>query len=299
MKVARKEFDLIRKQIYRLCGLTIPDGKEYLVEHRFAPLFQERGCRSWKEFYALMVSSDIAFKDEVVSAISTHETSFFRDNHPFACIRQKVLPLLIKDKKKHRKIRIWCAASSTGQEPYSLAMLIHEFCNSPAQRALTPADFSILATDISGKVLNKASEGIFSNLEVSRGLPGNYSKFFKQDRRQWLLNDDVRSMVSFKKFNLLNSFKALGQFDFVMCRNVLIYFDDETKLDIVHRIHSLLPDEGYLMLGSTETLAGQTDKFIAEHSGAVILYKKEEVVREVRSILSPAALKYKKTFSAS
>ncbi len=299
MKVAKKEFDLIREQIYRLCGLTIPDGKEYLVEHRFAPLFTERGCKSWMDFYTLMISSDIAFKDEVVSSISTHETSFFRDNHPFTCIRQKVLPKLVTDKKKHRKVRIWCAASSTGQEPYSLAMLIHEFCNTHAQRQIRPTDFSILATDISGKVLDKASQGIFSKLEVSRGLPGNYTKFFRQENRQWLLDDTVRSMVSFKKFNLLNSFKQLGQFDFVMCRNVLIYFDDETKLDIVHRIHSLLPDDGYLMLGSTETLAGQTDRYIGEHSGAVILYKKERGGRKIRSALSPTDLKYKKTFSAS
>lgn len=297
MKIDKKDFDLLRKHIYTLCGLKIPDGKEYLIEHRFTPLFKDRGCKSWLDFYELMRLGDAGFRDDVVSAISTHETSFFRDSYPFTVIRKIILPKLAKAKKRGRNIRIWCAAASTGQEPYSLAMLIHDFCNSPAGTLLSPGDFSILATDISGKVLEKASEGVFSDLEISRGLPRGYNKYFHKVMRYWKVNEDVRAMVNFKKFNLLNSFKGLGCFDFVMCRNVLIYFDDHTKLDILHRIHPLLPDNGYLMLGSTETLAGYTDRFTAEHFGAVILYRKERFVggKDEQSFIHDN--KYKKTFS--
>ncbi|WP_084146922.1 CheR family methyltransferase [Maridesulfovibrio zosterae] len=298
MKIEKKEFDLLRKQIYSLCGLIIPDGKEYLIEHRFSQLFSERKCRSWGDFYNILVSNDAKFKDEVVSAISTNETSFFRDNHPFNSIKSKVLPALVNSKKKHRKIRIWCAASSTGQEPYSLAMLIHEFCNSSPKVELAPSDFSILATDISSRVLGKAKEGVFTNLEVSRGLPGNYSKYFTEDKNGWFIKPEIKSMVEFKKFNLLNSFNVFGQFDFIMCRNVLIYFDDSTKLDIVHRIHKILPEHGYLMLGATETLAGHTDRFIAEHHGVVILYKKNGGISKPQISKSKVVLKGKKTFTA-
>ncbi|CCO25429.1 CheR family methyltransferase [Maridesulfovibrio hydrothermalis] len=305
MKIGKKEFDLLRQQIYRLCGLSIPDGKEYLIEHRFAPIFQDRGCKTWMEFYKLLQSSDVGFKDEIISAISTHETSFFRDNYPFTSIKQKVLPQLVNGRKSRRGIRIWCAASSTGQEPYSLAMLIHEFCNSPAQKNISPKDFSILATDISEKVLSKASNALFSKLDVDRGLPDGFTKYFKQEGRSWRLNEDVRSLVSFKKFNLLNSFNPLGKFDFVLCRNVLIYFDDATKVDIVHRIHALLPDNAYLMLGATETLSGHTDRFEAEHIGPVILYRKKNGAGKTKSMIGRkragterAAIKFKKPFSA-
>ncbi|WP_368854154.1 protein-glutamate O-methyltransferase CheR [Desulfovibrio sp. JC022] len=274
LKLDKNDFELLRKQIYRMCGLTISEGKEYLIQHRFKALYKSRNCRSWGEFYKLLVSGDIHFKEEAISAISTHETSFFRDNHPFTSIRNKVLPELLKNRRPGGKIKIWCAASSTGQEPYSLSMLIHEWTRTAGGGKLSPADFSIMATDISGPVIERAKEGLFSNLEKSRGLPSGYDKYFEKNGNSWQVDSAVKSLVTFKKFNLLDSFRSLGQFDFVMCRNVLIYFDDPTKIDIVHRIHDMLPDKGYLMLGATETLAGHTDRFTTEHMGAVILYRK-------------------------
>ncbi|MFW5499680.1 MULTISPECIES: CheR family methyltransferase [unclassified Maridesulfovibrio] len=272
VKLEKKDFELLRKQIYHMCGLTISDGKEYLIQHRFKSLYQSRNCRSWGEFYNLLVSGDTHFKEEAVSAISTHETSFFRDNHPFIAIRNKVLPELVKKRRSGAKIKIWCAASSTGQEPYSLSMLIHEWSRTVG--GISPDDFSILATDISGTVIERAKQGLFSRLEKSRGLPSGYDKYFEKNGINWQVGPSVKSLVTFKKFNLLDSFRSLGQFDFVMCRNVLIYFDDATKIDIIHRIHDLLPDKGYLMLGATETLAGHTDRFVTEHTGAVLLYRK-------------------------
>ncbi|WP_432735389.1 CheR family methyltransferase [Maridesulfovibrio sp. FT414] len=297
MRIGTNEFDLLRTQIYKLCGLRIPDGKEYLIEHRLAPLLHESGCSSWMEFYELLCRPNVAFRDEVVSAISTNETSFFRDSHPFVFIRDNLLPGLVRERKAGRKIRIWCAASSTGQEPYSLSMLIHEFCSGLSRSNVSPTDFSILATDISGRVLDQAQTGVFSRLELSRGLPSGYTRYFERHDRNWKVNADVRSLVSFRKFNLLNSFGPLGKFDFVMCRNVLIYFDDQTKVDIVHRIHELLPDKGYLMLGATETLAGHTDRFAAERSGPIILYRKG-VGGTTGLKRSEDSLKNKKAFSS-
>lgn len=272
--LSKDDFDLLRKQIYRMCGLTISEGKEYLIQHRFKTLYNSSNCRSWRDFHKLLVSGDTQFKEEAISAISTHETSFFRDTHPFTSIRNKILPEIVKNRKSGNKIKIWCAASSTGQEPYSLSMLIHEWAGTAPGGGIDPKTFSILATDISGQVIKKAEHGIFSNLEKSRGLLPGYEKYFEKDGASWKINPSVKSLVSFKKFNLLNSFRPLGQFDFVMCRNVLIYFDDATKIDIVHRIHDMLPDKGYLMLGSTETLAGHTDRYKTEHLGAAILYRK-------------------------
>lgn len=182
MKIARKEFDLLRGQVYALCGLRISDGKEYLIEHRFSSLFTEYGCRSWMDFYELLCSGCPVFTEEVVSAISTHETSFFRDDLPFRIIRDMILPGLVRARERGRKIRIWCAACSTGQEPYSLAMLLHECCGSAGLKDVCPADFSILATDISGKVLESAAEGFFTEMEILRGLPQEFRKFFHRVR---------------------------------------------------------------------------------------------------------------------
>ncbi|WP_415716169.1 CheR family methyltransferase [Maridesulfovibrio sp.] len=277
IKLDRNDFELLRKQIYRMCGLIIADGKEYLIQHRFKALYNSRDCRSWRDFYQLLVSGDEQFKEEAVSAISTHETSFFRDNHPFVFIRNKVLPKLLENRRFGSKIKIWCAASSTGQEPYSLAMLIHEWARIVPRAKVSPDDFSILATDISGAVIDKAKDGYFTNHEKMRGLPAGYDKYFEKSGNGWMLQPAVKSLVTFKKFNLLDSFRPLGLFDFVLCRNVLIYFDDATKINIVHRIHDLLPDKGYLMLGATETLVGHTDRFETEHEGVVILYRKKSI----------------------
>ncbi|MBI9111842.1 protein-glutamate O-methyltransferase CheR [Maridesulfovibrio ferrireducens] len=275
MDINKTEFDLLRKHIYNMCGLIIGEGKEYLIVHRLKYLFKEKGCKSWLDFYHTLLKEGDFFKEEVISAISTHETSFFRDYHPFDSIRKKVLPRLVQNKKSNKKIRIWCAAASTGQEPYTLSMIVHDLIESVGFRTLKHDDFSIVATDISGNVLEKAQEGLFSEREFSRGLPDKYTKYFSQEGKQWKVSPSIRSIVSFQKLNLLESFRMLGQFDFVLCRNVLIYFDDKTKLDIVHRIHSLLPEDGYLLLGATESLAGQTDRFVSEHEGTSVLYRKQ------------------------
>ncbi|WP_319764988.1 protein-glutamate O-methyltransferase CheR [Maridesulfovibrio sp.] len=271
----KKDFDLLRKQIYRMCGLTISDNKEYLIQHRFKDLYNSRNCRSWHDFYQLLVSGDDQFKEDAVSAISTHETSFFRDSHPFTTVKNQILPAILKKRKFGGKIKIWCAASSTGQEPYSLSMLIHECSRTVMGSGISPDNFSILGTDISGAVIEQAQKGIYTNLEKTRGLPSEYEKYFQKQGNKWHICPSVKSLVSFKKFNLLNSFSPLGKFDFIMCRNVLIYFDETTKANIIKRIHSTLEDNSFLMLGSTETLGGNTDLFETKHTKGVLLYHKK------------------------
>ncbi len=275
MDISNKEFELLSKHIYGLCGLIIGEGKEYLVVNRLKHLLKNKGCKSWLEFYNALRSGNESLREEVISAINTHETSFFRDNHPFNAIRKTIIPNLVKIKKPNRKIRIWCAASSTGQEPYTLSMIIHDLVNSVGFKNIRLEDFDIVATDISKHVIEQARKGEFSKLEISRGLPAQYAKYFKEKGCRWKVSDSVKSLVTFQKLNLLDSFGPLGKFDFVLCRNVLIYFDEKTKLKIIHRIHALLPDKGPLLLGATETLAGQTNRFVSTLEGPVILYRKK------------------------
>ncbi|WP_051676891.1 CheR family methyltransferase [Maridesulfovibrio frigidus] len=291
MNISNTEFNLLRKHIYGLCGLIIGEGKEYLIVHRLKHLLIEKGCKSWTEFYNALRSGNESLREEVISAISTHETSFFRDNHPFNAIRKTVIPLLVKNKKPNRKIRIWCAASSTGQEPYTLSMIIHDLVNSCECKNTSLEDFDIIATDISKHVIEQARKGEFSELEISRGLPAQYGKYFKEKGSLWKVSESVKSLVTFQKLNLLDSFGALGKFDFVLCRNVLIYFDEKTKFKIVHRIHELLPDKGHLLLGATETLAGQTDRFVSVREGLVILYRKKNNFRAKDKIRKPIKIK--------
>ncbi len=280
-KISSHEFEALRKYIYKLCGLNITKGKEYLIIHRLAEIFKANGCKTWAEFHEKLVRDRKgALAEEVISAISTNETSFFRDSHPFESVRAKVFPQFLEKQRSARtrssgKVRIWCAASSTGQEPYSLAMLISEYANSSEGRGLDLSRVEIIATDISNKALEAARKGIYSTMDYSRGLPSNYRKYFKRKGSDWEVDPKIRAMVNFRKLNLVDSFSHLGDFDFVLCRNVLIYFDSETRLGIVNRIADMLGEDSYLLLGASEGIIGQTDHFVAEYVGPAILYRKD------------------------
>lgn len=213
----------------------------------------------------LAAVSDLVFKmragderlvAEVVEAMTTNETFFFRDKTPFDHFRESVIPQLIKARAAKRSLRIWCAAASTGQEPYSLAMSIKE------TPALAGWRTEIVATDLSEDVLRKSQAGIYSQFEVQRGLPIQLLvKYFKQSGDVWQLNADVRSMVQFRKFNLLSEFASLGKFDIVFCRNVLIYFDQATNTKVFEKLASVTEPDGYLFLGAAETIVGLTDRY--------------------------------------
>jgi chemotaxis protein methyltransferase CheR len=194
---------------------------------------------------------------DVVEAMTTNETFFFRDKVPFDHLKATILPELLQARAARRSLRIWCAASSTGQEPYSIAMCLKEL-----GAALTGWRVEIIATDLSQGVLEKSRAGLFSQFEVQRGLPIQLLvKHFAQIGELWQLNADIRAMVQFRQLNLLQDFSHLGVFDIIFCRNVLIYFDQDTKTKVFSRLARLIEPDGFLMLGAAETVVGLTETF--------------------------------------
>jgi chemotaxis protein methyltransferase CheR len=194
---------------------------------------------------------------DVVSAMMTHESFFFRDKLPFEQLRDVMIPALMAARQSQRRIRIWCAAASTGQEPYSVAMALKEM-----GKTLDGWRIEIMASDLSAEVLEKAKAGIYSQFEVQRGLPIQLLvKYFAQVGETWQVVPDIRSMVQFRTLNLLSDFLHLGSFDVILCRNVLIYFDQDAKISVFERLARVTERDGYLVLGAAETVVGLTDAF--------------------------------------
>lgn len=234
-------------------GLMFDANKSYLVESRLAPLMRRIGVTDIAGLLrAVKNSLDSSLKQSVIDAMMTNETFFFRDRIPFDNFRDVILPKLMEAREKQRRIRIWCAAASTGQEPYSLAMLLDE-----EMKKLAGWNVEILATDLSSAAIATAREGSYTQFEVQRGLPIAYLlRYFMNESERWKINEYLRSKVQFQEFNLLSDFKHLGQFDIIFCRNVLIYFDVETKKDVLRRLSGALAKDGFLIMGSAETVAG-------------------------------------------
>ncbi len=252
------DFDYLRKMLRERSGLVLSAEKQYFAESRLLPLVRRSGLATLDELIGtirLKPSSQLA--TDTVSAMTTNETFFFRDKPPFENFRDHIMPTLVAARLREKRIRIWCAAASTGQEPYSLAMMINEM-----GPALAGVRVEILATDLSGEVLDRAKAGLYSQFEVQRGLPiQQLLKYFTQEGDSWRLAPELRAMVQFRTLNLLNDFSPLGTFDVVFCRNVLIYFDQETKIGVFNRMARQIPDDGYLVLGAAETVVGLTDAF--------------------------------------
>jgi len=193
-----------------------------------------------------------------VEAMTTNETSFFRDTKPFTLFQETVLPHMIQARAAKKTIRIWCAASSSGQEPYSLSMILKD-----KEAQLKGWRIEIIATDLSEDILAQARKATYSQFEVQRGLPIQYlMKYFTQVGETWQLKDEIKSMVKFSTFNLLDEMTRMGQFDIIFCRNVLIYFDEKTKGGILGKMEKQLEKDGFLLLGGAETVLGITDKFV-------------------------------------
>jgi chemotaxis protein methyltransferase CheR len=254
------DYDFLRALLKEKSGLTLSAEKHYLVESRLLPVARKAGCAGLTELvWKLKGLNADALVTEVVEAMTTNETFFFRDKLPFEHFRNVILPALLAARGKHQRIRIWCAASSTGQEPYSLAMMLSDM-----DRRLDGVRVEILATDISTEVLEKARSGIYSQFEVQRGLPIQLLvKYFTKVGEMWQIAPEIRAMVQYRPFNLLHDFSRFGTFDFVMCRNVLIYLDQATKIDILDRISRVTASDGYLALGAAETVIGLTHSFRA------------------------------------
>jgi chemotaxis protein methyltransferase CheR len=243
-----------------------------LIESRLLPLARRAGLSGISDLVQKMKGGSAAFNTQVVEAMTTNETFFFRDKVPFEHFRDLIMPHLLASRANRKTVRIWCAAGSTGQEPYSLAMSLKEM---GAQLAGWRAE--IIATDLSQEVLEKSRAGLYSQFEVQRGLPIQMLiKYFKQVGELWQIDAEIRAMVQHRQLNLLHDFSQLGVFDVIFCRNVLIYFDQETKMQVFNRLAKAMEPDGFLMLGAAETVVGLTTVFkpVAERRG---VYQPNEV----------------------
>jgi len=256
--VTPHDYDFLRKCLKDRSGLVLSADKQYLVESRLLPVARKAGLANLGELVsALKRGNAPALMTAVVEAMMTNESFFFRDKTPFEHFRLTIMPALLAARKNSRTIRIWCAAAATGQEPYSLAMCLKE-----SAAEIAGWRFELLATDLSGEVLEKARAGLYTQFEVQRGLPIQLLiRYFAQFGELWQIASDIRAMVRYRQLNLLADFSQLGTFDLIFCRNVLIYFDQETKTDVLNRLGRVIAHDGYLVLGAAETVVGLTDRF--------------------------------------
>jgi chemotaxis protein methyltransferase CheR len=257
--VTPQDFDYLRQLLRERSGLVLSAEKQYLAESRLLPVARKHGLAGLAELVDKLKATTAAapLTVAVIEAMTTNESFFFRDKMPFDHFRAVIMPALLAARAREKRIRIWCTACATGQEPYSLAMSL---------KAIGPAlagwRVEIVATDLSNEVLDKAKAGIYSQFEVQRGLPiQSLVKFFTQVGEAWQIAEEIRAMVKFRPLNLLNDFSPLGTFDLVFCRNVLIYFGQDAKIGVLNRLARQIPSDGFLILGAAETVVGLTEAF--------------------------------------
>lgn len=271
MPIATSDFDIIRQLVYRRAAIVLEPGKEYLVESRMGTVLRRHRLDSISDLVlSLHGPTARAMEDEIVDAMTTNETSFFRDHHPFDTLRKDVLPEIIARKAASRTLDIWCGASSSGQEPYSIAMTLKEGFGAQ----IAGWRVKILATDICQEMLDKAKHGAYSELEINRGLPAPLMvKYFQRVGLQWQLKPEVREMVEFRKLNLVGPWGALPSFDVVFLRNVLIYFDTDTKRKILAQIRQSMAPHAMLFLGGAETVINFAEDFEIVRLGRTVVYR--------------------------
>ncbi len=253
-----EDFQFISDLLKERSGLMLSSEKSYLLESRLMPVARKHGLKGLDELIqTVRESGEGPLVVDVVEAMTTNESFFFRDIKPFDLFRDHILPPLIESRAARKSFRIFCAAASSGQEPYSLAMILKE-----ASAQLQGWRIDIVGTDISTEILAKARSGLYSQFEVQRGLPIKLlMKYFEKQDDQWLISKELRDMITYKEYNLLDDLSPLGRFDVVFCRNVLIYFDQETKGKVLNGIADLMPDDGTLFLGGAETVLGISERF--------------------------------------
>ncbi|MCK5508427.1 MAG: protein-glutamate O-methyltransferase CheR [Desulfobacterales bacterium] len=262
IKVTPNEFQIFKKYIYDSSGIALEPGKEYLLETRLNSLLDKYGCSTFQDLYLKSKSdSKKKIQEEIIDAISTNETYFFRDKTPFELLQHKILPDLIDKRSKNStlkpSLKLWSAASSTGQEIYSIAMTLNEMGISTSNYNLR-----LLGTDISDSAVAQASYGSYNKFEVSRGLEqSKLFKYFEENGDKWRIKDQIRIMVQFNKINLIKPLVGMGKFDIILCRNVMIYFTAEDRKRIYTSLARALEPDGYLLIGATESLTNVTDLF--------------------------------------
>jgi chemotaxis protein methyltransferase CheR len=270
MSLSTADSSFVRDLVSARAAIVLDSSKEYLIESRLATVARELGMEDATALVReLRRRPTGSLGSSVIEAMTTNETTWFRDRHPFDALRDSILPSLIAIRRPSRSLRIWCAASSSGQEPYSIAMLIHDHFPE-----LVGWRVEILATDISERILARARTGIYNQVEMNRGLPSHaLSRHFDRRDGDWELSAKVRSMVTFRQMNLASSWPFLGRFDLVMLRNVLIYFDQPTKARILESTADVLEPHGVLMLGGAETTLNVTERYQHVRQGACGWYR--------------------------
>jgi chemotaxis protein methyltransferase CheR len=260
MALGEREFEYVRALVHERAAIVLEPGKSYLVESRLMPLARAEGLATVAELIARLKRARAGRLHRlVVEAMTTNETSFFRDVRPFEALRQVVLPELIARRAGERRLCLWCAAASSGQEPYSVAMLLREHFPRLAEEGWM---LRLLASDLSEEMVERAREGCYRQLEVNRGLPAALLvKYFEKVGVEWRLHEDIRRMVEFFPLNLAEAWPPLPPMDVILVRNVLIYFDAETKRAVLARMRRLLRPDGYLFLGGAETTLHVDDAF--------------------------------------
>ena len=258
MPLSTSDFTFVSNLVYREAGIVLEPSKDYLVDARLTGLIRQLEIDSIETLVLKLRSPGAeALSRQVVEAMTTNETSFFRDIKPFETLKKVVLPDLISRRSSQRSLSIWCAASSSGQEPYSIAMTLCE-----AFPELINWRLSFVATDLSSQMINRCRAGKFSQIEINRGLPAPLLvKYFKQSGAEWEIDHRLRKMIEFRELNLLLPWHNLHGLDIVFIRNVLIYFDAATKKQILGRIRRLMSPDGYLFLGGAETTLNLDDQF--------------------------------------
>lgn len=277
IKIKPNEIKAVAQYIYDISGIFLDSNKTYLFETRLSSVAEELGCASFSELHTKAKSDRSKnIERKIVDAISTNETLFFRDKGPFELLQHKLLPEIIDARSAKAtglrpNIKIWSAASSTGQELYSIAIIIKELVPD-----LSRYSFKLLGTDISDNAIAQASYGKYNKFEIERGLPrAQLQKYFTPAGEFWKIKDEIRAMVNFRKLNLMSPFVGLGKFDIIFCRNVAIYFTLEDRKKLFNKIADSLADDGFLVIGSTESLTGVSPRFVPKRHLRSIFYQKK------------------------
>lgn len=259
MALTATDFDYIRKMIYEQSAIVLEPGKEYLVEARLQPLAQREGLATIQDLVIKMRADKFnGLQQKVVDAMTTNETSFFRDVHPFEVFKKVVIPDIMTKRASTKELNIWCGASSSGQEPYTLAMVLRD-----AFPSLLNWKITFIASDISQQMLTRSRNGMYSQLEINRGLPAAFLvKYFQRVGMEWQIKEDLRKLIDFRELNLCTSWPSMPKMDVVFMRNVLIYFDVNTKKTILGKIRQTIKSDGYLFMGAAETTLNLDDSFV-------------------------------------
>jgi chemotaxis protein methyltransferase CheR len=266
-----EDFEYLRELMHLRAAIMLERGKEYLALSRLEPVARDHGLTTVSELVAKLRTRELtsALHDQVVDALTTNETTFFRDYNPWESLRTRVLPELLERKERTRTLAIWSAGCSSGQEPYSVAMSIKEHFPE-----LMEWQVSILGTDISSSVLARARAGRYGQLEVNRGLPAHLLvRHFTRAGMEWEIEEPIRRMVRFERHNLNDAWPSMPPFDLVLMRNVMIYFETEAKRQVLAKMHRQLAPHGYLLLGASETTYSLSDDFTREPDGRTAWYR--------------------------